>query len=262
MSDLPTAREIPGTGEEIFFPRAPHADPVYEIQICGTLEFHFWHLSWWDRRRIGESSYRRYVDAFFIANAKSRFEHEHEWLLVNRKAVAFRQVASYEVRRPAEKLEAERGSHTYRFLIDDPGECVGIAFQARWNLETWQEATTEDRLVATVRVLPAGTSTLKARWATAKSATALSPTHDPRLEEEVRRQIRSQIELSAENRKVALVTILEKKEEMLAAINERANLAADLREQYLREVDDWEAGELMKLARSDGADGRLGKIIG
>ena len=137
-------RRIPGTGEEIFFPKPAHRDAVYEIEITGVLEYHFFRRAFWSGERL-EGWKPMKADAYHSANAAGRFEHPHEWLRVNGKPLALqsRLHFSESCYRQAEKLEAERGSHTYRFLVDDPGECVGIAFDARWAGEHTRAMTLE-----------------------------------------------------------------------------------------------------------------------
>ena len=254
MSDFSSAREIPGTGKEIFFPKAPHPDPVYDIEICGFLVFHFWHLSWWDGSRYGKFATGR-ADAFFLANKFGRFEHPHRWFLVNGKPIEFEWNASCVLGlcRYAEKLEADRGSHTYRFRIDDPGECVGIAFHPNWKIERRTQVITDDHLIASVRVLTPGTPSLKGGRSSRSPETARGDTP--------RERIRERIEASGEERKAALLTILQKKQEILAELDAIKNLSPDTREQYVAEVEDWAAGELIKIAGFSKGGVADGKII-
>ena len=170
-----TTLQVPGTSEEIFFPKAPHPDPVYEVEVRGVLEFQFFRRGWWSGERT-KSHVTQKADAFYFTDANGiSFLRPHVWLRVNGKPLAWQPKNEYSTstdsRRKVEVLEAERGSHTYRFLVDHPGECLGIAFDAYFSgLPPGTETVPEGRLTVTVRPMPAGTATLAQRRQEAEEA--------------------------------------------------------------------------------------------
>ena len=68
---------------------------------------------------------------------------------------------------------------------------------------------------------------------------------------EVRDRMRRRIEVSAGDRKAILNTVLQQKQEMLKDLDEY-DLSDDERESYITEVEEWAAGELVRLSEGKG----------
>jgi hypothetical protein len=259
---LETTRSVPGNGSEVFFPK-PDYQAVYEITITGVLEYRFFHLAFWSGDRV-EDDLPQKSDAFYTANKAGRFEAPHQRLLVNGKPLDWWDSDRYSSYRKVEKLEAERGPHKYRFLIDDPGECVGIAFQQHsgWP-QGWQqnhiEAETDDHLTAIVRALPAGTPTLAERRQKAKKPPVdahPAPQPAPRLTpDEVRERELHWDEVRAKDFHARLMAIARREQEALAAIDQMQGIMEENKENYRQEARDFAAGEIARLSatRKEGA---------
>jgi hypothetical protein len=97
-------------GLEVFYPIAPHSNPVYEITITGIVGYRDWGVDW------------RREDACYKTDAQGNFTHWHDDVLING-----RPFQSY----PIETLESDRAQHRYRFRIDGPSDRLTVALRKR-----------------------------------------------------------------------------------------------------------------------------------
>jgi hypothetical protein len=132
---------VPHAGEA-FFPRAPHSDPVYEIEIVGVCGHH-----------RGPTDIKP-ADAFYRADGL-RFTDEHYELLLNNRAL-YNYRYEHQTGPKIQVIESDRGAHRYRFQFD--GDNVTLAFGSPRN--SWFD-TSLGYLLAHVSVLPAGTPTIR-----------------------------------------------------------------------------------------------------
>ena len=239
-----TLRAIPGTGEEIFFPKPAHLRPVYEIEITGVLNYRYYRRSYWTGERR-EHYLPSKFDAFYLANPQGRFEHPHSCLLVNGKPVSFDGTCLWKSRE-AVQLEAERGSHTYRLLIDDPGECVGIAFHERRE-ESNIEAVTDDHLTVIVQALPAGSPTVAERRPKPKELVKIPRPGAKRNPDDNRELDLRLDEARAKEFHARLMAIARREQEALSAIDQM-NISDENKENYRQELKDFAASEIARLS--------------
>lgn len=118
------------TGREVFFPQAPHANPVYEITFSGLLRHHDGKLG----------------DAFNNTDWNGNFSKPVDRLRVNGAWLGWRQF---------EMLAANRCDHTYAIRLDHPGDRLTLAVERN---SDWRGTIT-----AHVTLLPAGTVGLSER---------------------------------------------------------------------------------------------------
>src|ERR1017187_8960841 len=126
----PWQQEIYPNGREVFFPPAPHPNPVYAVTIVGVV-----HQIDTDRK----------ADALYYTDSRGNFVERHDWLTVNSLK------SSYSRRRSLAHIKGDRGEHAYHLRIDDPGERLTLAFDV-YSSQRWQGS-----LTARVTLLPAST---------------------------------------------------------------------------------------------------------
>jgi len=125
--------QIHPDGRECFFPVASHVQPTYEITLTGIISYD-----------TGTG------DGFYNTDKLGNFVVGHDALLVNGKRLSQIQ---------HEMLEADRGSHRYRFQVDDPGERLTLAFLPA------SRVPLRGSLMAHVRMLPENLPTVAMRQA-------------------------------------------------------------------------------------------------
>jgi hypothetical protein len=115
------------TGREVFFPRASHAKPVYEITFTGLLH--------------GNNG--QFADARYKTDECGNFTWHIDWLRVNGQKLTSSM---------SELVDEERFEHRYTFHIDGSGRRLTLALEKH---ESWSGA-----LLATVQVLPSETPSI------------------------------------------------------------------------------------------------------
>jgi hypothetical protein len=99
---------------EVFFPKAPHPNAVYEIEVVGECRYHY-SL---DKIQRADAMYRA---------SHGRFVEKHDDLKLNDKELSHYQ---YRSKLQLEVVESDRGGHRYKFIFE--GDRVGIAFGMAW----------------------------------------------------------------------------------------------------------------------------------
>ncbi len=97
-------------GSEVFFPIAPHANPVYEITITGIVGY-----------RDSSGVWRR-ADASYRTDSQENFTHWHDDVLINGRPFQSSAITT---------LESDRAQHRYRFQIDGPPDRLSVALPNR-----------------------------------------------------------------------------------------------------------------------------------
>jgi hypothetical protein len=126
----PWQQEIYPTGREVFFPPAPHPNPVYAVTLAGV---------------VYQIDGDRKADALYYTDYRGNFVERHDWLRVNNVA------STYSRRRSLAHVQGDRGDHVYHVRIDDPGERLTLSFDVS-SPQRWRGS-----LTARVRLLPAST---------------------------------------------------------------------------------------------------------
>ena len=146
---------------------------------------------------------------------------------VNGRSINWSENASPHSYRLAKKLSVDRSTHRYRFVIEDPGECLGIAFSP--GIYRHEEQVWEGFLKARVQSTPIVemTQSEDGVWAATKP---------------------NGIELSAEERTEALLAIAEGYRVMCSKIEKREELPDHMRTMLLEEAMAWADGKLEGLS--------------
>lgn len=257
-------------GMPAWFPLPPY-DAVYEIAIRGVCEFSVRACT----GLISSETNGAEADALRVEES-GWSAWQHDWLWINDHTLRY--LLDYE---DAEILEADYGSHTYRFRIHDPGKQLKVEFIVPGRIEP-RGSRGERRhygvtgdLTVTVQALPPGALTSKQRRKVQKDAerrtqeqnnlasTPKPPEKPPENDDSYRERWLRNVDRSSEDMTAFLERVhtgREKQLAQLAAMN--LDPETDTYRQYKSEIDNWTAKQIMQFTERKGGDHGSATVIG